>query len=254
MAKSGCPNLICCNDLPMPKHGSAMLPLPVSLTVLFIAAMMPAQPSAAAEPLPAGPANRGVVNVGNYQIFPENRPGNAVYGENVLLLSLPGQVIQDVSPLPAKNRFIYLARQGESRMVAVRNGANDPPPRVTEVSPGYYFVVTVLDGVAYKKLLRVTGTSLLDLLPLSKTADGVTVGPKGLLFFHIGKAEPRAEGTSVYSLGIHFAPFDENRVRHLPEPVQNTQPTLTFKWLDDSRFRFTLADGTATTLSTADLK
>lgn len=238
----------------MPKRGPGILSLPVSLAVFLIAIAVPIPPSAAAEPLSAGPANRGVVNVGSYQIFPENRPGNAVYGENVLLLSLPGQVIQDVAALPAKNRFIYLARQGESRTVAVRNGANDPPPRVTEVSPGYYFVVTVLDGVAYKKLLRVTGASLVDLLPLSKTADGVTVGPKGLLFFHIGKAEPRADGTSMYSLGIHFAPFDENRVRHLPEPVQSTQPSLAFKWLDDSRFRFTLADGTATTLSTADLK
>jgi hypothetical protein len=238
----------------MPKRGPGILPLSISLAVFLSTVTVPVPFPAAAEPLPAGPANRGLVTVGSYQIFPENRPGNAVYGENVLLLSLPGQVIQDVAALPAKNRFIYLARQGENRTVAVRTGASDPPPRIMEVSPGYYFVVTVLDGVAYKKLLRVTGASLVDLLPLSKTADGITVGAKGLLFFHIGKMEQQVDGSSAYSLGIHFAPFDENRVRHLPEPVRNTQPALAFKWLDDTRFQFTLADGTATTLSIADLK
>jgi len=226
----------------------------VRSVVLLLAFVLPAISAARAENFPAGPNHRGIVNVGSFQVFPENRPGNAVYGENVLLLTLPGQIIQDIVALPAKNKFIYLARQGETRTVAVRNGANDPQPHITEVSPGYYFVVTVMDGVAYKKLLRVSSGHLVDLLPLSKTADGVNVGPKGIVFFHIGKAEDHPDAKSTYAIGVHFASFDDGKVRHLGETVENTVPALVFKWLDDTHFEFKLADGSSRTLSITDLK
>lgn len=209
---------------------------------------------ASAQSLPTGPGHRGVVAVGAYQIFPENRQGNGVYGDNVLLLSLPGQVIQDVISLQAKNKFIYLARQGDQRTVAVRNGGSDPTPRISEVSPGYFFIVTVLDGVAYKKLVRVASGNLVDQLPASKTADGITVGQMGILFFHIGKMEPQPDGKSAYTLGIHFASFADNKVRHLGENILNAQPTLALKWLDDTRFEYKLADGTTRSLSISDLK
>jgi hypothetical protein len=216
--------------------------------------VLPAASVASAESLPTGPGHRGIVTVGNYQIFPENRPGNAVYGEGTLLLTVPGQIIQDVVPLPTKNKFIYLVRRADTRTVAVRNGSNDPAPRVTEVSPGYYFVVTVLDGVAYKKLLRLTPGNLIDLLPLSKTADGITVGPKGIAFFHIGKSDQQPDGKPVYSMGVHFASFDDGKVRHLPEMIGNALPSFAFKWLDETHFEFKLADGTSRTVSITDLK
>jgi hypothetical protein len=208
-------------------------------------------PAVAAEPLQTGPTHRGVVTVGNYQIFPENRAGNGIYADNVLMLSLPGQTLLDVGNLPPKGRFVYMARQGETRTVGVRGGANDPPPRVTEVSPGYFYVVTVLDGAAYKKLYRVQGATLTDLLPLSKTADGVTVGEKGILFFHIGKADEPDGANPTFAIGVHLAVLGEARVRHLPKALQNTLPTLKMKWLDDARFEFTLADGTSETLNTS---
>lgn len=208
----------------------------------------------AADLLPTGPTNRGVISVGPYQVFPENRPGNAVYADNELLLTLPKQTIQDIVALPAVKKFIYLARQGDSRTVAVANGPNDPQPRVTEVTPGYYFVVTVLDGVAYKKLLRVVGGGLVDMLPLSKTADGVTVGTKGILFFHIGKADQGADGKSVYSIGVHFVSFDDGKVRHLGDAIENAQPAVTFKWIDPDTAQVKLADGSLRTIAIADLK
>lgn len=221
---------------------------------ILLALVLTLASAATAETLPSGPTHRGVVTVGNFQIFPENRPGNAVYGENSLLLSLPGQTIQDVIGLPPKNRFIYLARQGEIRTVAVRNGSSDPAPRVTEVSPGYYFVTTVLDGVAYKKLLCVASGRLVDQLPLSKTADGVTVGPKGILFFHIGKSEAQPDGKPIFTIGVHFASFEDGKVRHMAESLTNALPTVAFKWLDETRFEFKLADGSTRSLSIADLK
>lgn len=206
------------------------------------------------EPLPTGPTHRGVVTVGSYQVFPENRPGNAVYLDSVLQLSVPGQIVLDVGSLPPKGRFVYLARQGDARTVGVRSGSGDPPPRVTEVSPGYYYVVTILDGVAYKKLYRVQGNTLADLLPSSKTADGVTVGEKGILFFHIGKADQPESGEATYTIGIHLALFGETRVRHLGAPVENSTPTIALKWLDASRFTYKLAGGKTETASVSDFK
>jgi hypothetical protein len=221
----------------------------------FLAVLSLTLPAAAlGETLATGPNNRGVITIGSYQVFPENRPGNGVYNESVLVLSLPGQTIHDIINLPPRNKFIYLARQGESRTVAVKNGPNDPPPRVTEVTPGYYFVVTVLDTVAYKKLLLVAGGTLVDMLPLSKTADGVTPGQKGIVFFHIGKADQRPDGRSVYSIGVHFVSFEDGKVRHLGEAVENGLPSVSFKWINESAFQVKLSDGSTQTLNIADLK
>jgi hypothetical protein len=224
------------------------------LAALLAAPMLFSAAMAQADTLSTGASHRGVIAVGSYQLFPENRSGNAVYGDNTLLLTLPGQVIQDVVALPAKNKFIYLARQGDTRTVGVRNGTNDPTPRINEVSPGYYYVVTVLDGVAYKKLVRINGANLVDLLPSSKTTDGITVGPTGVLFFHIGKSVDGPDGKPRFSIGIHFAPFEAGKVRHLAQQVENTLPSVGLKWMDDTRFQYTLTDGTSTTLSTSDLQ
>jgi hypothetical protein len=204
--------------------------------------------------LQTGSTHRGVVSVGNYQIFPENRVNNGIYADSVLMLSLPGQTLVDVGTLPPKGRFVYLARQGETRTVGVRSGAGDPPARIAEVSPGYFYVVTVLDGAAYKKLYRVQGATLTDLLPQSKTADGVTVGEKGILFFHIGKADEPEGAVPTFAIGLHLAVLGEARVRHLPNSLRNTLPTLKLKWLDDSTFQYTLADGTSETLSVSQFK
>ena len=225
--------------------------LPPAIAVAAALAAAPAR----GQPMPTGPSHRGVVTQGAYQVFPENRPGNAVYGDGILLFSQPGLTVLDVMELPAKGRFVYVARDADQkRTLAVRTAGGDPAPRVTEVSKGYYFVVAVLDGVAYKKFYRLTGNQLLDLLPSSKTADGLAVGEPGILFFHISAIE-RSEGeTPKYAIRVHLAAFGEERVRHLTYPLSNAQPSITLKWLDPSRFQYTLADGRSETLSTAQLQ
>ncbi|MBI4082569.1 MAG: hypothetical protein HY423_08160 [Candidatus Lambdaproteobacteria bacterium] len=205
---------------------------------------------------PADARHTGMVQLGPYTVFPENRPDNGVYLNNRLLLSLPRQTIIQILPLPAEGRFAYLARAEDGK---VQFGASvlpaDAPPRIVAVSPGFYHAVLTLGGVVYKKLYRVVQErSIVDLLPISRTADGMTAGPKGVAFYHVATAEdkgPAGQSVKTFGIGLHLMLFAEDQVRHLNHGVVNTLPRLDLKWLDDQRLEYKLADGRGEVLSVA---
>jgi hypothetical protein len=211
------------------------------------------RPVLAADQFPSGPNNRGIITFEPYSVFPENRPGNAVYLNNVQLFSLDNQVIIDVLPLPLEGRFAYLATDSQDKTaLGVHLKDSDGPPRITRVADGFYHVVMVLDGVVYKKVYRLIDNKILDLLSASKTADGAIAGPIGVLFYHVATADKeQVDGTErpVFGLQLHLALFSEERLRHLSYLVRNTLPTLDLKWVDENRVSYRLADGRTDELS-----
>ena len=62
-----------------------------------------------AQELRGDAVHRGVVDFAPYQIFPENRPDNAVYFENRLIFTVPNETILQLLPLPKEGRFAYAA-------------------------------------------------------------------------------------------------------------------------------------------------
>lgn len=222
---------------------------------LVAAALLPVSPwgmtAQAAQEFPGDPEHRGVVTIGDYQIFPENRSGNAVYLDNTLVFSVPGETLVQIIPLPQPGRFIYLTRDadGNARLGA-RLAKSEPEPRITAIGEAFYHAVMVMDGVVYKKLYRIQNDlSVVDLLPSSKTADGMTLGPGGVLFYHVASAQRTDDGNTVFGLRLHLAPQDDEPTRHLAYPILNNLPSLELDWTDANRIRYVLADGREGALS-----
>ena len=228
--------------------------------VLFLAALLaytlhPLAPrtAEAAEQLPSSPNHRGISRYDPYLVFPENRQGNGVYFNNKLVLEAREKSIVDVLPLSVEGRFIYYARDVEGNgTLGAHVKPADRPPRVRAVASGFYHVVLVLNGVVFKKLYRIVDSSILDLLPNSKTADGAIAGPGGVVFYHVASAtreENDGQTGSTFGLRLHLALFDEERSRHLDYMITNALPRLTMGWLDDTRIEIGLADGRTEILS-----
>ncbi|MEE8395009.1 MAG: hypothetical protein V3S29_03070 [bacterium] len=201
-------------------------------------------------------SHRGVVSFEPYQVFPENRPNNAVYLNNRMVLSLPGETVVFVKPLAKEGRFAYLTiNEFAETNLRVFLPPTDPAPRIRQVAPPLYHVVMVMDGVVYKKMYRILqGNTILDLLPTSKTADGAAVGETGVLFYHVSSVSRDAEGEDPalqFGLRIHLVLFEEERLRTLDYSVINTLPSLLLSWLDEASVQYQLADGRMETLSIA---
>lgn len=208
-------------------------------------------PLPAADQYPSGPQHRGVITIDGYQIFPENRLGNAVYSDQALVFTLEERAIVDVLPLQREGRFAYLARDADDNLeLGVRVLEDlDEPPRIEQVTEDFYHAVMVLDGVVVKKLYRVVQNRILDQLPESRTADGATPGPGGVLFYHVATAEENADGETVFGMALHLATHDDERVRDLDYLIMNTLPRLEMSWVDANRFSYELADGREELLS-----
>jgi hypothetical protein len=213
-----------------------------------------AGPASAVQEFPSNPNHRGVVAFEPYEIFPENRPGNGVYLQRKLLLTLAGETIRHVVALPKPGRFAYLAADaaGKTR-VGVFVQAQDKVFRVTEVATGFFHAVVTVDGVVYKKLYRVVdGRAIDDLLSASKTADGAVAGPRGVVFYHVSSTvDQDAAGTAEkqFALQLHVALYDEDHVRHYSFSILNTLPQLNLAWTDAEHLTYTLADGRSEVLS-----
>jgi hypothetical protein len=201
----------------------------------------------AAEQFPSSPNHRGLAPFDPYVVFPENRPGNAVYLNNTLVFEAGEQTVVDVLPLPVPGRFAYYAldTQGTGSLnVFVQ--PKDPKPRIEEIASGFYHVVLVLDGVVYKKLYRIVDRNILDLLPSSKTADGPVAGPAGVVFFHVATAiHDTADGQDKRGFGLkmHLALYNDPHTRDLSYLITNDRPDLKLTWLDDSHIQVGLAGG-----------
>lgn len=215
--------------------------------VLLVVCLGWAASAGAAEQFPSSPTHKGITKFAPYEVFPENRPGNAVYLDNRLIFDQPDLTIVDVVPLPVDGRFVYYAldAQGQGR-VGVFTQTGDSKPRITKVTPDFYHVVVVLNGVVYKKLYRVVGSDLQDLLPASKTVDGATAGPGGVVFYHVATAINTTEdGQSKrgFGLKLHLAPYGNGHVRSLSFLITNDQPSLALTWPDDTHVQVGLTDG-----------
>jgi len=234
---------------PLPKSWALKAMLPV------VAALLLASPATGVEQFPSGPKFRGTVKFEQYAVFPENRPGNGVYLNSILLYSVDGQTIQDVLPLTLEGRFVFLADNGQEQTLGVRVVEElDKPPRIKPVGKGLFHVVLVLDGVVYKKLYRVIESKIYDLLPSSKTADGAEAGLNGVTFYHITSAEKEeteSGSRSIFGMKLHVVLYEDERVHSLGHNIRNTLPSLDLKWVDEKTISYKLADGTIEELSLA---
>jgi len=182
--------------------------------------------------------------------------GNAVYQDRKIILTEPDKAITHILPLPEPGRFIYVTQDEAGKLgLGVYTLNNEPQPRVTNVGSNIFFAVMVLNNVVYKKVYRITqNNTVADMLASSKTADGVTAGKVGVLFYHVAsiiRGGRTGDGQDEFNLRLHLVLFEEERLRHLDYPVVNTLPSLKLAWEDETSASFTLADGRKEVLSIA---
>jgi hypothetical protein len=195
-----------------------------------------------------------LATTGPFTLFPENRAGNAVYLNNRLVISLPGRLLTYVLPLPQGGRFVYLSRdEGGQTQLGVYLPPSDPAPRVTEVKEGFYHAVMSIAGVVYKKFYRVVdNATIVDLLPGSKTADGLVGGGPGIVFYHVASmSNLPGNGPTRQQFGmvVHLMLYEEDTPRNLNFIINNALPRLKLQWLDNTRIQYRLTDGTTDVLS-----
>ena len=222
-------------------HSSQRLLILLALLALPLGAL-------GAEQIPADQDHRGIVFFEPYQVFPEKRPGNGIYLRNRLLFTFPGHTIVYLLPLALEGRFVYSAiNPGGRAILGVFLLPSDRSPRVTRIAQDFYYAVIVIEEIVIKKMFRLMpNNSIADLLPQSKTADGVTAGVPGVAFYHVSTVERTIQnGRSLnrFGLRLHLALFSEERLRTLDYPVYNTLPSLTLSWADETTLQYTLADG-----------
>ncbi|MCZ6473970.1 MAG: hypothetical protein O6934_11070 [SAR324 cluster bacterium] len=175
---------------------------------------------------------------------------------NRMVVSLKEQTIISIKPLPVEGRFVYLSRNVFGNLnLGIYLPATDPAPRVRKIAEGVFYTVIVIEEIVYKKIYRIVqDDTIVDLLPRSKTADGVTVGETGVLFYHVSSANTvEQDGRTIYqfSLRLHLLLFNEERLRNLDYPIVNTLPRVKLSWKDDTSVEYQLADGTVEALSLA---
>ena len=115
----------------------------------------------------------------------------------------------------------------------------------------------MIRGVAYKKLYRMSGETILDALPTSKTAEGPAASPEGVVFYHVAaitKNETDPEAPPIYTLRLHFLPAGGDTVLHLPGPIFSTDTGGRLRWLSKSRIRFSFGEGKRAVFNTAQFK
>ena len=215
-----------------------------------------ATPVLAQRELPSDSDHKGIVAFGAYEVFPENRVSNGIYLERKLLVTQAGKAITHVLPLPEDGRFLFVTRDEAGKIeLGVKLKESDPTPRVNEMGNNVFYVVMVMNEVVYKKVYRVLqNNTVMDLLPGSKTADGVTTGKAGLFFYHVSsiiRGGSTGNGQDEFNLRLHLMLYEEERLRHLDYPIINTLPNLKVAWADETSAKVTLADGREETLSIA---
>lgn len=221
--------------------------------LVFVLLAVASAQAVGAEQFSAGPKNRGITQIGPYQVFPENRPNNGVYLENKLVFTAPGYTILDVTPLGPPGRVIYFALdEAGNAILDAHVSRGDQKIKITEVSTGFYHVILQINGVVYKKLYRIIDEKILDLLRGSKTVDGVVTGPAGVLFYHVASRiveQDNGKNKATFALRVHLARFDDERTRHLNYSIMNPIPSLKPVWVDATMIKVMLAQGKSETLS-----
>lgn len=213
--------------------------VPLSLGMVLMLAL----PVLAAEKHAADEQHRGVVEMGGYEIFPENREGNGVYLNHRMLFTQPGQAIVHLLPVYEGGRFTYLARSGDQYTLGVRLMPDEPAPRLRTYDEQIYHAVMVVDGVVFKKVYRVLDGQIEDLLPAYRTADGLSQNESQIVFYHVATVRREEGQAPQYGMRLHLVSLPNGRLRDLPSLVFNTEPSLRLLWVGSDLIQYNLEDG-----------
>ena len=221
--------------------------IPHVLFILVVASASVGQPVQALESFPQDENHRGIIEVSDYQIYPEGRLGNAVYELNKLMFSFPDRVILDIMNIPASTSVVYLYEDTENnKALGLFDKSSDHPAKIKRVDEEFYEVWTPSRNM--RKIFRIFQDQLVGVFFQVKSARGVTPARDHIAFYHITDVKtPENDGTEtqVFVFKVHLLKRNASKVRTLPVQVENTSPTLKLTWVEETTLRYTLENGTS---------
>lgn len=195
----------------------------------------------------------GVVQSGDYQIFPEKRRGNALYRENQLLVSFPNRQILEVMQVPDAKSIVYLYADFEDELaMGIYDLSQQERARIKRVDDEFYEVWVPALGV--RKIFRIYKNRLESVASRLRTATGVTPSNSHVAYYHILSSEIiQVDGVDqrAYDFRIHILNRDADKGKILSQTVYDTRPVLSLSWVDGRTLRYQLSDGTTQDIDVA---
>ena len=193
--------------------------------------------------------HRGILSLGKFQIFPENRIGNALYLEHQQLISFPDRVIFIAREVQGTDLVAYLYRNNSNEVLL---DIYDPSDSIIfkQIDPELYEIW--IPQLRARRLFRIYQNDIVPLLPKAKTATGLTPSSSHAAFYHISASEKvlseENEGPSnqrIYTFRIHIVNRQKAGYRTIPRfRIRNTAPSLKMEWLNQTTLQYQLSNGT----------
>ena len=92
----------------LPKKNMQQLKVNIFFVFIGLLLLMLPQGVTAVETFSRDSEHRGIVDLSPYQIYPENRMGNAIYLDKKLLDSHPQRVILNITSIKDTKSYVYL--------------------------------------------------------------------------------------------------------------------------------------------------
>ncbi len=191
--------------------------------------------------------HRGVLYLGDYQIFPENRLGNSLYYKNKLLISFPDRQILKFYEIPETRSLVYLYTDHQQVLALdVYDFSEEKKSNIKRVDNEFYEVR--MPG--NRKIFRIYQKDLIGLTSHLRTATGLTPSHSHIAYYHIERSEVISKDDveleqRIYYFRIHVLKRSEIEPIKLSEVIQDTQASLKLTWIDARTLSYRLSDGTS---------
>lgn len=188
----------------------------------------------------------GVVEQGEYQIFPRMRLGNGLYYHQNRLVNLPDRMILEVVPVPDSRNVVYLYQDINQKLSLALYGE----------TPGREFILKTYDADVYEvlepatqlaKLYRIFDGKILPLLPDLRKPRGVTVSENYIIFYHITSTDKKKNTEKNYQkkyrFQLHISKRDQPVVSTMDAKIVDTRSFLSLHWESPGVVRYELENG-----------
>ena len=195
--------------------------------------------------------HKGIIDIGPYQIYPENRMGNGIYYEKKLLDSHPQRVILNITSIKDTKSYVYLFRD-KNRIMGldiIKNDA-DEDARFWKVDQQFYQYSNNTFGI--QRVFRIFQGKVIPLLPHLRTGAGVATTTNHAIFYHITGSRDSTETNSsgqeitqrIYTFRLHLINRNQKIIKSLQNlEVQDFSYSLKLKWINEYSVSYKLANG-----------
>ena len=238
----------------MQQHKANMFFVFIALLLLLLP-----QGVSAVKTFPRDSEHRGIVDLSPYQIYPENRMGNAIYLEKKLLDSHPQRVILNITSIKNTKSYVYLFRsqKGVLGLDIVKNDA-DGDARFWRIDPEFYQYTNRDFGI--QRVFRIFQNKVVPLLAHLRTGGGVATSTNHAIFYHITDSKDITRTNSsgqqftqkVYNFRLHLINRNFEKIQSLLNlQVQDISYSLKLKWVNEYSISYKLSNGK---IETVDLR